>query len=132
MQNTPINNIVETIMHKDGVYEIIVHGFDSNNIGLYEDGIRKALKAICENREACIYFNFSSWCGLQDLNDRALFDIFQFISFNCLKHKTVRVNWGQCLFEYLEKYDSQKTAWKLSSLTVKKLIEAGRDELSGA
>lgn len=125
MQKKAINNVIDRILHKDGTYEIKVHSFTSEDMGLYEEGMRKALKEKDEHPGTTLYFDFGEFTGLDKLDDRALFDMLQFISFNCLRHKEVRIYWGGCMHEYLSKYSCMKnTTWKLSSLTIKKLIDA--------
>ncbi len=125
MQSKSVNEVVEEVRHDDGVYEIKVHAFSGNEMGMYEDGMRKAIKEMDEKATAFMLLDFSGIQDLKDLDDRTLFDMFQFISFNCMRHGEVRIRWGQCLFDYLKKYSAQKhETWKLSSSTIKKFIDA--------
>jgi hypothetical protein len=123
MENIIYNEKIEGILHDSGIYEIKVHPFSLHDIGLYEGGIREALKN--KNTARIVFFDFSEVENLQNLDDKALFDIFQFISFACLKNKDIYVNWEPIFLKYLVEYThKEKTGWKLSSSTIVKLINA--------
>jgi hypothetical protein len=125
MQEKAINKVVGQIVHKDGTYEIKVHAFTMEEMGLYEEGMRLALKEKDNYTSAILYLDFGELSSLNELDERSLFDMFQFISFNCLRHEVVRIHWGDCVHEYLSKYSCAKNnIWKLSSLTIKKLLDA--------
>jgi hypothetical protein len=126
MQTKAINSVIEEVVRDDGIFEVRVHPFSGDHMGLYEDGIRKALKEKDEkagNAHLCL--DFSELNSMRELDERALFDMFQFVSFNCLRQEQACVHWGQCFLDYLKSYSAQKNAmWKLSSSTVKKLVDA--------
>jgi hypothetical protein len=130
MKDAIVNDVVETRACVNGIYRIRVRPFMKEKMGLYEDGLRKALKGIEENDALLLDFTGNS---LQGLDGRALFDLFQFISFNCLRYKNLRINWGPALLEYLDKYASRKdTEWKMSCSTISRLIGVNYDpEISG-
>jgi hypothetical protein len=131
MRKKTINSIIDLVARDDGVFEVKVHPFTREEIGFFEDGLRKALKEKEENAGAILCFDFSEVDSLQDLDERALFDICQFISFNCLRQKAVHIHWGPCFLDYLKKYPSRKKEmWKLSSSTVKKLMDANCENLN--
>ena len=126
VENIMVNDVIEKTVRGNGIYEIKVHPFSKENIGRYEDGIRKALKGLDEGGEIALFIDFSEENILQDLDERALFDVFQLISFNCLRYREVHVKWSHVLLEYLVNYRAGKnTMWKMSSSTINKLISIG-------
>lgn len=126
MEILVINEVVETRMQNGHVYEIKVLPFAKDEIGLYEDGVRKALKAKTEKAGMELVLDFSDENFMNGLDDRALFDVLQFIAFNCLRYKKLRIKWSAAMLEYLLDHGSRKNRmWKMSSLTVNKLISAG-------
>jgi hypothetical protein len=125
MQAKAINKVIDQIIHKDGTYEIKVHAFTREEMGMYEEGMRRALKEKEANTASILYIDFSEISDLHELDERAMFDMFQFLNFNCLRHEHVRIHWGDCVFNFLSKYSCEKNStWKLSSLTIKKLLDA--------
>ena len=123
MEKIIINDVIEALIHDSSIYEIKVHPFSKNDMGLYEDGIRKALKGMDENDGIILFLDFGEDNIMRDLDDRALFDLFQFISFNCLRHKKVCIKWSPALLDYLVNYAPGKDmTWKMSSSTINKLI----------
>jgi hypothetical protein len=119
-----VNEIVESFVRGDGVYVITVHSFTKDDMPMYEDGMRKALKDKSEATEV-VYLDFGGIDSLRELDERSLFDMFQFISFNCLRQGDVRINWGRCVLDYLKNYTCDKgVMWKLSGTTIRKLINA--------
>lgn len=125
MEQKAINKVIDRVIHRDGTYEIKVHAFTKDEMGLYEEGMRMALNEKEEHAASTLYLDFSGINELGGLDERALFDIFQLVSFKCLRHENVRIHWGGCVNDYLAKYSGMKNIkWKLSNLTIKKLLDA--------
>lgn len=125
MQNTVINEIIETTLHDDRTFEIRVHPFSCMQLGLYEEGMRLALKKSEESGAAVLRVDFSERRDLTGLDEKSMFDVLQFVSFNCLRRENAGVHWGDCILKYLMGYSLQNNVkWKMSSATIKKLLSA--------
>ena len=121
------NQVIEGSQYTSRVYNITVHPFSDSDMEAYEQGMRAALKDRPANVKA-VFVDFSELKGVSNLDEKTVFDMFHFVSFQCLRCENMYIIWGDEIVKYLKGYNSSKyTQWRMSGNTIKKLLDANTD-----